>query len=136
MRHNHSGNVLESLLSKRVISTTVSAVSLCSHKQYQQHAAINKQQHYNMTSSMILKQSATKMASRALSKQTMKNTRVVHSSPLLVSQRRQDLFYEKYHSSFESTLERVLEMAQLGQDYRNTTFEQVVRSTFSPSHHG
>lgn len=64
--------------------------------------------------------------------------RVVHSSPS-PSLRHQDTYSEEnyYYSSFESTLERVLEMAQLGQEPalfdNESAFQQVVRSSYFPT---
>lgn len=96
----------------------------------------------NMSSTIVIK-SAAKLAAARITKPSSSQhymvARVVHSSPsspgMHVSP--QDYYYtaqhnddESYYSSFESTLERVLEMAQLGQQQPSDTFEQVVRSCY------
>lgn len=100
--------------------------------------------HSTMSTAIVTKSAAkTLLASRALALSPLRAShvvRVVHSSPPSSSLFRQDLYtptqieHDYYSSSFESTLESVLEMSLLGQssfdDQHETTFQQVVRSSY------
>eukprot|EP00544_Gedaniella_sp_CCMP2646_P009629 CAMPEP_0202489656 /NCGR_PEP_ID=MMETSP1361-20130828/7318_1 /ASSEMBLY_ACC=CAM_ASM_000849 /TAXON_ID=210615 /ORGANISM="Staurosira complex sp., Strain CCMP2646" /LENGTH=101 /DNA_ID=CAMNT_0049119435 /DNA_START=74 /DNA_END=379 /DNA_ORIENTATION=+ len=97
-----------------------------------------------MSTAIVTKSAAKALACRALTSTPSLPTcqrhlvRVVHSSPS-PSLRHQDTYSEEnyYYSSFESTLERLLEMAQLGQEPamfdNESAFQQVVRSSYFPT---